>query len=141
MSFDTMLAARWAAAPILSQAAAVGACALGAVALRAALVPALRARAGQDPAKNWPLGVVAFAILLGIVFSLLDLRDMQREIVRVCALMAAAGAAIALTMRAVGPTALGVALSLLAAAIAGLEAFHLFQPLATALDAQAIEVS
>lgn len=144
-SLETALAFRWAAAPILSQLAVSGICALlaaGVGALFASLhQKQLAAKAAAPSQKGrWPIGVASFAALLGVVLSLLDARSLDHEIIRLLALAAVAWAVATLIFRAVGRTSLGWSLVALTVTIAALEALHLVTPLSNALDVQAAEL-
>lgn len=133
--FETELAARWATAPSASQITVIAACIAIALGVRA-----LYRRLRKLPETVVPAGAIALVILLTLVVSLLQVRDLAHELVRLSALGAAAWAVGAFTLGLLGKTPLAWSLAGAAALLAILEALHGLAPIAAALDTQAIEL-
>lgn len=132
---ESELAIRWTTAPIPSQVAAAALCVALAYGFRA-----LYRKLRKQPGSVVPVGAITLVVLLTLVFSLLEVRDLERELVRLLALVAAAWAAGALSLGALGKTPLAWSVTGAAALLAALEGLHGLEPVAAMLDAQAVDL-
>jgi small-conductance mechanosensitive channel len=121
------------------QLAAVAACAVLAISARGQLNAWLkRSEGAHDRLRKWPVGLLLLTVTLWIAFAVFDPFEGSAEIVRLAAIIAAAGAVLMFVVRLVGPTPLGALVTIGAIAVAVTEILYLADHVIAVLDAPAL---